>query len=456
MIQRADDRSPRGAARGLRGRRALAPPSRDALAMFAVALVLRVAYAWLVHGPAAEPSSDSATYDTVAWNLARGLGFQLDGAGGPYPTAFVPPALPWTVSLLYRAVGHSFFAAVLLMCVLGSLVPALLRQLGRSMFGPAVGNWAGWLAAVHPLMVFFSGYVMTESLFSVVLLLALLASVAWIKQPRARNAFWTGTLWGAATLTRPAALPLAFVLAIWAWAPLGLALAPGDRRRQLAALLLGLVLFVTPWTLRNAAALHAFVPLTTGGGRSLLDANNPVVWDDAERRGGAIGILTTEPWATRYRGLSEVEVDRRAGREAWAFLRGRVADWPRNAAAKFARYWRWTALAPSTGTWASGSAGVASRLQRLDPLLPWSILFFPLAAWGLARTLRGTRRHFQLLPLWIVVASTLATLVYWGALRLRVPIEPLVTLYAAAGAADLAWRVRVRRAGLAVVSTSRG
>src|SRR5689334_22262435 len=116
MIQRADDRTPRGAARAWKGRPLLAP-SRETLALFVVALVLRVAYAWLVHGTAAVPSSDSATYDTIGWNLARGVGFQLMGAAAPYPTAFVPPVLPWVLSLLYRAAGHSFFAAVILMCV---------------------------------------------------------------------------------------------------------------------------------------------------------------------------------------------------------------------------------------------------------------------------------------------------------------------------------------------------
>lgn len=454
MIQRADDRSPRGAARAWTGRPLLAP-SRETLALFVTALALRVAYAWLVHGTAAVPSSDSLTYDTVAWNLARGMGFSL-GGNAPYPTAFVPPALPWAMSLLYRVVGHSFFAAVMLMCVFGALVPPLLRLLGRAMFGAAVGTWAGGLAAFHPLLVFFSGYVMTESLFSVMLLLALLASVAWIKQPKPGRAFWSGALWGAASLTRPTALPLALIVALWGWRPLGLALPPGERRRQLSLLLLGLVLSLAPWTIRNAASLHAFVPLTTGGGRSLLDANNAVVWDDDARRGGAIAVLTTEPWATRFRGLSEVELDRRSRQEALEFLSGRVKDWPRNAIAKFARYWRWNAITPSTGTWASDKAGLASRLQRLDPLLPWSFVFFPLAGWGLVRTLRGTRRHFQLLPLAVVAASTLGTLVYWGALRLRVPIEPLVTLYAAAGVADIAWRVRMRRAGLALVSSQRG
>ena len=420
--------------------------------MFAVALLLRVAYAWLVHGPAAQPSSDSLTYDTIAWNLARGMGFQLIGSHGLYPTAFAPPGLPFALSLLYRAIGHWFFGAVLLMCAFGALVPPLVRHLGRDMFGPAAGRISGWLAACHPLLVFFSGYVMTESLFSVELLLGLIVSVAWIKEPLAGRALGAGLLWGVAALTRPTALALPLLVAAWAWGPLGLGLAPAERRRQAALLLLGTALVVGPWTLRNAVRLHAFVPITSHGGRTLLDANNPIVWDDPSLRGGNIGTLAREPWASRYRGLSEVELDRRAGSDAMAFIASRPGDWPRVAVAKVLRFWRWSAITPSTGSWASESATLARRLTALDPLLPWSIAFFPLCAWGLVRTFRGPRRHFQLLPLWIIAAFTLSAIVYWGALRLRVPIEPLVILYAGAGVADLMWRARLRRAGLALVS----
>jgi len=423
--------------------------------MVGVALLLRVAYALTVYGPGSQPSSDSLTYDTIAWNLARGMGFQLTGAGGPYPTAFVPPVLPFALSLLYRVVGHSFFAAVLLMCVFGALVPPLLRELGRAMFGPAVGRISGWLAACHPLMVFFSGYVMTESLFSVELLLCLILSVAWIKQPTSGRALGAGLLWGVAALTRPSALPLPFLIGVWAWGPLGLGLAPPERRKQAALLLLGTALCVAPWTIRNAVRLHAFVPITSHGGRTLLDANNPIVWDDPVLRGGNIGTITTEPWASRYRGLSEVELDRRSGREALAFIASRVRDWPVVAAAKLARFWRWSATTPSTGSWASANAGLARRLMATDPLLPWSIAFFPLALWGLVRTFHGSRRHFQLLPLWLIAAFSLSSIVYWGALRLRVPVEPMVVLYAGAGIADLVWRARVKRAGLALISPNR-
>ena len=77
------------------------------------------------------------------------------------------------------------------------------------------------------------------------------------------------------------------------------------------------------------------------------------------------------------------------------------------------------------------------------------------ALWGFVRTVRFSRRHFQLLPFWVIAMFTLSTMVFWGALRMRVPVEPLVLLYAGAGIADLIWRVRVRRAGQALITSTR-
>jgi hypothetical protein len=47
--------------------------------------------------------------------------------------------------------------------------------------------------------------------------------------------------------------------------------------------------------------------------------------------------------------------------------------------------------------------------------------------------------------------TTLLATVFWGALRIRVPVQPMVLLYAAAGieAARRMWRVR--RSGFTVV-----
>jgi 4-amino-4-deoxy-L-arabinose transferase-like glycosyltransferase len=432
-----------------------APDLRFPLGLFAAAFALRVAYAWIAAGPDATPWSDALSYHTVAENLARGAGFSLGSGTGTYPTAFVPPVVPWLTSFVYRLTGPWFFGALLLQCALGALVPVALAGFAASLHGRAVGRLAGAIAAVDPLLVFFSGYLLTETAFTAALLAALLASAEWIKAPGRRRAFGAGLLWGLATLTRPTALALPAVVAAWAWVPLGLAVNTRERARQLLVLALGVVLAVAPWTLRNAAALGAFVPVTTGGGRALLDSNNPINWDDPARRGGAVSVIGEEPYASRFRGLSEPALDARARDEAFAFLAAHVRDWPAMAAAKLGRFWRLTAEGGGTGVWQRPGSPFSALLARVDPLLVWSLAALPLALWGLARTLRSARRWFLALPLVVVCYFSALAVVFWGALRMRVPVEPLVALFAAVGIDDLRRRARSRARGLRVIEGRR-
>lgn len=424
----------------------------EALAMFAVALALRAIYTWLAAGPDAFANSDAASYDEIAWNLARGLGFKASGAGGLYPTAFRPPLLPFVTSLLYRVTGHWFLGALWLQCVIGAFVPLALAELVRGTFGSSTARIAGWLAVVHPMLVFFSGSLMTEPLFALTLLVAMGASVSWVKTPRPGRALGTGLLWGLAILTRPNALAMPFVVIAWSWFPLGLTLRGSDRARQLAMLMLGVVLAVGPWTLRNARELHAFVPVTTGSGHALLDSNNDLIWRDPASRGGARSVVGEEPYVSRLKGLNEVQVDSATAAMAKEFLAAHRAEWPTMAAAKLARFWRLHAEGgPLTKQWHRNGTVLDVLVRWLDPLFVWSIVILPLAIAGAVITLRGARRLFQSLPLATIAFFSASAMVYWGSLRMRVPIEPLVVLYAAV-AIDAAWKTwRVRRSGLAVV-----
>jgi 4-amino-4-deoxy-L-arabinose transferase-like glycosyltransferase len=415
------------------------------LAMFACALALRLAYVLVAAGLTAQPYSDALEYDQVAWNLARGAGFRLGEGAAAYPTAFVPPLLPWLVSLAYRIAGHQYFAALLLQCVAGAIVPLLVYSLGSSLFGGTAGRLSGVLAAIHPLLIFFSGYLLTETVFSLALLAALVVSAEWLKTPRPGRALGAGLLWGVAALARPPALLLPALVAAWAWRPLGLALSAGDRRRQAALLFAGAALVVGPWTVRNAVVMHAFVPVTTGAGRALLDSNNPEVWGDPARRGGAGAALDHEPYASEFRELSEVEADALARQRALEFLAAHRAEWPSMALAKLGRFWRVTAEGGGTGNWQREGSPLEALRRRVDPLLIWSLIVLPLAAWGLARSARGARRWFQILPALVIGYFTLGSVVFWGSLRLRLPIEPLVVLLAAVGFEDLRRRWRSRR-----------
>ena len=446
MIQRAENsaRRPRPADR---------PRFRPGpwLALYSAALAVRVVYAWLAGGPRALPSPDAVAYDAIAWQLARGAGFSLPGAGGHDPTAIVPPVVPWLASLVYRAAGHQFFDALLLQCAIGALVPLLLAGYAQSVFGGRVGRTAGWLAAAHPLLVRFCCDLLPETTFTALMLVAFTASAAWVKAPRPGRALGVGLTWGVASLARPAALLLPVVVAAWAWVPVGLTVPARERMRQTSLLLLGLALAIGLWTLRNALVLRAFVPITTGGGRALLDGNNDLVWNDPRLRGDEISTAHIEPYASEVRGRREPEAEALARRRAWAFLAAHGSEWPAMAAAKLARFWRVTS---GGGAWLTpGGPGspLARRLAVIDPLLVWSVLTWPFTAWGLVQTLRGPRRFYQGLGFLVVVYFTTLAIVSSGALRMRIPVEPMLVLFAAVGFEDARRRLRMRARALRVI-----
>src|SRR6185369_7896635 len=101
------------------------------------------------------------------------------------------------------------------------------------------------------------------------------------------------------------------------------------------------------------------------------DANNAKVWDDPVLRGNAISTADEEPWATRFRNRSEVEVDRIASKEAIAFGLSRWRQWPAVAWAKLSRLWRISALTGSTGRWWARGSLPDRLLGALDPLVVW-------------------------------------------------------------------------------------
>jgi 4-amino-4-deoxy-L-arabinose transferase-like glycosyltransferase len=351
--------------------------------------------------------------------------------------------VPWITSLVYRAVGHRYDVAVLVQAAIGALVPLLVVALAVAIFGAGVGWVAGWLTAVNPLIVFFSGHLLTENAFTALILLALLLSVSWVKGRRRRGALAAGIVWGLAALARPLALPLPVIVAAWAWTPLGHAIGARRRTEQMALLLMGLALAVGPWTLRNALVLDAFVPVSTNSGRVLLEGYNPRSWDDPALRGGGAIDVTAEPYATLI-GLPEVEADRQSRAEAMRFARERADELPRMALAKLARFWRLSAEGGGTGTWQREGSLPARLLARFDPVLIWSMIVFPFALWGAFHVLRGPQRRSRSLPLVVMLYFSLVAMVFWGGLRPRAPIEPLIVLVAALGFEDVRRRLHGR------------
>jgi hypothetical protein len=247
------------------------------------------------------PVYDARAYAAIAANLERGEGFTV-GPAATQPSSNYSPGLPLLVAGAYELTGgvHERLARVLL-ALLGTLsvlfAYLLAQRLHRSAYSPhpdvvnmpsaVAGLVAAAAVAVYPALVEYQGMLMSEPLAAALLSGSVLA-MFWVGD-RTSVAPWLlpGVLLGATAMVRPEYLGVAGLLGL-------VVFARGVRtewRRSLAQgaiLLAGVALVVAPWTIRNAAALDRFVPISTGGGQVLFAGTYLPSDGDPERVGAEV------------------------------------------------------------------------------------------------------------------------------------------------------------------------
>ena len=186
--------------------------------------------------------------------------FRLRLAHQEFPSAGHPPLYPALLSIVSWLGGTSvmWHRAFGLLC--GATSIALMGVLGRRVGGEKLGLVAAGVCAVYPLMVVVDGALMSETLYTPLVILVLLAAFA-------RRSFLLGAAIGLAALCRSEALLL---LPSLAWPLLWRS---GLTRVALATL--GCVLVIAPWTIRNAIALDHLVPISTNDSTVIAGANCP-------------------------------------------------------------------------------------------------------------------------------------------------------------------------------------
>jgi 4-amino-4-deoxy-L-arabinose transferase-like glycosyltransferase len=288
----------------------------------AAALALRLGY--VAATPDYELRHDARDYDIHAVSIARGEGFSDTIAYGR-PTAFRPPGYPYFLAGVYLLAGveeadvdRRERAARVAGAVVGAAAVALLGVLAWQLLGPGIALLSAALAAVYVPLVLVGAAVMSEALFVVFMLAALVGVMAHRRSAhKLPFAVVAGVLAGLAILTRANALVLLLPLAVavwdgrprWAWRSL---LAP-------AALVAAAVLTVTPWTVRNAVELDAFVPVSTQLGSALAGTYNDAARTDEENPASWRSLKRVPDYAhlfARVRETPEAELERELRREA--------------------------------------------------------------------------------------------------------------------------------------------
>ena len=242
--------------------------------------------------------NDAGTYNRLAGMVAEHGDYATGDAAGDGvvgsrgPTAYFPPGFPYVLALADVLDGHQSGHKVAIpgerteMAVLGTVSVGLIGLLAAEAFGGLVALVAMLLAAVYPVFIALSGTLVAEN---VVVPLELLAAWAGLRARRSpRPLAWlagAGAFTGLATLTHQNAavllLPLAFA-AVAAVRAQHAGPRPDWEARPRRGPAVGAVLLMTaaaalviaPWTIRNATELHAFVPVSTETGVTLVGTYN--------------------------------------------------------------------------------------------------------------------------------------------------------------------------------------
>lgn len=239
------------------------------LLIFLTSLLVRGLFVWVFGIPPV--IMDGHEYDVMAKNILAGNPLDRQPPGeAEFPIRV--PLYGYFVALVYRAFGAFPSAVVGVQIVLSTLLSALVFYLGLRYLGD---RWAAFAAAMllslHLPSAIHCGVLYPDTLFallvgiSVVVILRLLERTTWLW------ALATGVILGIATLCKAAGQLMIALVVLLIFVATKLSL---KRRASLAVVtIVGFVIVMSPWVIRNYVKYHAFIPTGTLFGLNFLTGN---------------------------------------------------------------------------------------------------------------------------------------------------------------------------------------
>jgi hypothetical protein len=327
--------------------------------------------------------------------------------------------------------ADSYPAQRAISCLLGAAMVLVVGLVGRRVLDERTGLIAAGLAAVYPMLVVLDGSGRSESLYVLLVALALLFAYRLRDGGGWRDAAALGAVIGLAALTRSEAIALLLLLA----APAVLLATPEGRRRlRLGAVAcLGLIVVLGPWQVRNLVTFDRPVALSTNEGGLLRGANC-----DPAYYGPDIGTWPCIKPLRATKDFDESEVSARLRREALDYVGDHLGRLPVVMGVRMLRAWElW-----DTRDQAAIEERISERNLRAQQA--GVIALFALMALALAGAvmLRRRGRPISLLLAPIVLVTLTSALTY-GTSRFRAGGDVSLVVLAAVALG----RARLRRPG---------
>lgn len=247
-------------ARGKTPRVVSAP--RQFLAVFAIALAARLVFVLWVPGYHEAVSLDS--YSEVARNILQWGSLESPGA---LPSAYRVPGYSLFLACIYMFCGFKSQPVWMVQCLLSAVTAGLVALTARKYASVGLAWLAGLAAAAYLPFIYYSGRILSETLFTFLFVTALWLLSPGLRKISVKSAAVAGVVMGLACLTRP----------VLFYFPLGLAFLAftlGIFRRERfwkagIAMLCLFFLTLAPWGVRNWVRVGSPVLTSTEGGWSL-------------------------------------------------------------------------------------------------------------------------------------------------------------------------------------------
>jgi 4-amino-4-deoxy-L-arabinose transferase-like glycosyltransferase len=228
-----------------------------------VLLVLSAGTAYSIHAGSRLQYGDERDYYSIARNLSSAGLYSYDGRN---PDVFRPPGMPFLIAgmmilgagtVCLRILG--FLAFALCICILY----AILRHISTR-FAAVIGVL---LVVCYPVLFYTAGTLYPQTVCSLLLLvIKFIIAKGWNSTTAAAV---SGLLSGYLVLIAPSFLFVLPMIALWIWVT-----GRPNRAKTLAIAGVAAVLVVIPWTLRNYAIFHKFVPVSANSGIMMLYGNS--------------------------------------------------------------------------------------------------------------------------------------------------------------------------------------
>ena len=402
-----------------------------------LALALRLLHVWQmsVSPLFADPAVDAATYVEHASRLAGGD--WLGEGEGPF---WQPPLYPYFLGWVKLVFPDTFFyTARILQAVIGALICLLVYWIGRRLFSSAIAFAAAIATALYGPLIYFDARLLPTALATFFALAALLLLLRAVERPSRLLFLAAGLLLGMASIAVATFLALIPLTALWLWHRFW---SRADRGSSwIGSLLLGTALAVVPVTLYNDIIGEDVVLISYNGGVNFYIGNNA----DSEH---TLGLRPGWEWeelvalpllegVTRPSAKSSFFYNR-----AFDFIKESPLVYISSLLEKTIQFWHGDEIERNQEIyyWRKYSSVLALSLWKWGLAFPFGLVS-PLALIGLAVY---TRRRGIVLPVVFVLGYSFSVIAFFVTARYRLPVVPLLLLFAAYGGHWLYERGRQR------------